>query len=255
MPFQSGRALSVIKFFGRKQNRSRQHSGLQDALKRAAFGDPFAQTLVGFLANNGLGMPRNREQAREWYQQAANEGYAPAQYCLAILSDEEGDRERAIEYLKAAADQDYAPALFLLGVAHRVGDRVQKDLQKSEDLLTRATQNKYSAWYAGGAHGHSDETLAPPALEAADLDKLRLLAEAGNERDCRTYGMALVEHGKTDAERSGGLEWIRNACEHGDIAACLFLAQGHSFGHYGCKIDRKLARKYRNLANRALSKK
>ena len=50
----------------------------------AARGNAAAQYNLGFMYNNGWGVPRNDTQAVKWYRKAAEQGYASAQFNLGI---------------------------------------------------------------------------------------------------------------------------------------------------------------------------
>ena len=49
----------------------------------AAQGDPAAETLLGTMAANGQGGPKDQAVAAAWFLRAARRGYAPAQMALA----------------------------------------------------------------------------------------------------------------------------------------------------------------------------
>lgn len=53
--------------------------------KSAAQGNAFAQANLGVLYHNGLGVPRDYAQARQWYEKSAAQGNAFAQACLGVL--------------------------------------------------------------------------------------------------------------------------------------------------------------------------
>ena len=61
-----------------------------------------------------LGMPQNYTKAVEWFQAAANQGNARAQYSLGIMYENgEGvpqNTEEAIKWFKKAAEQGYENA-------------------------------------------------------------------------------------------------------------------------------------------------
>jgi len=53
----------------------------------AQLGDPLAQTYLGFMYQDGRGVPQNYEQAARWFRAAAVQGQPTAQFFLALLYD------------------------------------------------------------------------------------------------------------------------------------------------------------------------
>jgi uncharacterized protein len=56
-------------------------------LAEAERGSPTAQTYIGFMYQNGLGVPRNYEVAATWLNAAAHQGEPTAQFMLGLLFD------------------------------------------------------------------------------------------------------------------------------------------------------------------------
>ena len=56
-------------------------------LLEAERGSPTAQTYIGFMYQNGLGVPRNYSAAAAWLNQAAQQGEPTAQFLLGLLFD------------------------------------------------------------------------------------------------------------------------------------------------------------------------
>lgn len=76
------------------------------------------------------GLKESEKEASVWYEKSANQGYAPAQYYLAILymagiDGIEKNPEKAIELLKKAADQGDQEAINLLSKLQPVQPQVQ----------------------------------------------------------------------------------------------------------------------------------
>lgn len=84
--------------------------------KAAEQGDPLAQNMIGHVYNDGLGVPKNKKQATEWYRKSipglrhkAEIGNAHAQYLLYFCLYEglgvPKDKTEAVVWLKKAAEQ------------------------------------------------------------------------------------------------------------------------------------------------------
>jgi len=137
----------------------------------AATGDPRAAFLVGVKFTEGDGVPADLAEAAKWYQIAADQGLAPAQYRLASLYEKgrgveldldkarawyersanagnskamhnlavlyaEGaggapDFERAAQWFESAAEYGVKDSLFNLGILYARGLGVEKDLVQS----------------------------------------------------------------------------------------------------------------------------
>jgi tetratricopeptide (TPR) repeat protein len=74
--------------------------------------------------------------AVEYYEQAAAEGHAGAQYNLAMLNED--NHERMLRCLEQAAAQDHPDALFYLGSLYYSSDVVQQDLNRAQECFQRA---------------------------------------------------------------------------------------------------------------------
>ncbi len=85
------------------------HTILEELRARAAQGDPFAQTELGFMYRNGFGVALDEVQALEWYETAAQAGFVLAQLGLATFYAEplgaHNDVARAIMMFSLAAMQ------------------------------------------------------------------------------------------------------------------------------------------------------
>jgi TPR repeat protein len=56
-------------------------------LAEAERGSPTAQTYIGYMYQNGLGVPQNYEAAAGWLNEAAQQGEPTAQFLLGLLFD------------------------------------------------------------------------------------------------------------------------------------------------------------------------
>ncbi|MBP9877999.1 MAG: SEL1-like repeat protein [Alphaproteobacteria bacterium] len=94
-------------------------------LLAAERGDREAQSEIGFIYANGVGIPRDLEKALIWIRKSAQQGYAPAQHNLGELY--EGDRGIPADLVEArkwylsAAEQNFAPSMACLAVCFYQG--------------------------------------------------------------------------------------------------------------------------------------
>jgi TPR repeat protein len=121
----------------------------------AEAGDPLAALNLGRMQADGLGGAMDLEAARRSYSTAADQGFAPAQYALAVLllldlppgADDVNIRARtqaetlAALRVQQAAAQGYPPAQELLGALYLNGIGVMKDPAMARAWLDRIPQS------------------------------------------------------------------------------------------------------------------
>lgn len=99
---------------------------------------------MGACYENGDWVEKNLEEAVKWYTKAANQGYAKAQYNLALSYDKgegvaKNDSEAMKWYLKAVKN-NYPQAAYYYGAMLLAGDKqkgVTKTYQKESNICAR----------------------------------------------------------------------------------------------------------------------
>lgn len=99
-----------------------------------------SQVFVGWMYQQGLGVPQDYAKASEWYEKAAKLGSADAQFYLAKLYARKKDYAQAIHWYEAAAAKEYPPALYRLGWVYEVGRGVEPDREKAYAYYERAAK-------------------------------------------------------------------------------------------------------------------
>ncbi len=119
-------------------------NSLEQVQKQAEAGDAGAQTRLGWVYANGVGVPLDADKAVEWYQKAAAQGYPKAQFELGAMygsgeavTSVAKDPIKAAEWYKAA-DQGYPKAQFEFGTIHLTGEGVTKDTAKAVEWYQKA---------------------------------------------------------------------------------------------------------------------
>lgn len=83
--------------------------------------------------------------AFDWVEKSANQGYAKAQYELAVMYENgygtNKDITQAIAYYEMAAYQEYADAQEKLGILYYYGDEVTQDYDMAKKWFTAAVKN------------------------------------------------------------------------------------------------------------------
>lgn len=100
---------------GRKAlNKGDYAVALKEWYPLAEQGDSRAQTFLGLMYTNGIGVPRNDAEAVRWFLLAANKGYAQAQYNLGLMYalglSVSQDNTEAVKWYRLAAVQGYVKA-------------------------------------------------------------------------------------------------------------------------------------------------
>ncbi len=91
--------------------------------KAAEQGDAYAQYNLGFMYDNGEGVPRDYAEAARWYRKAANQGEADARFNLGVMYSE-----------GQGVPQDYAQAHMWFSLAGAQGD---KQAAKQRDIVAK----------------------------------------------------------------------------------------------------------------------
>lgn len=119
---------------------------LQLLAASACFSEETAQSQYD-LGNKyyfGVGVSMDYQKAIEWYQKAADQGYAQAQCSLGVMyANGEGvskDYQKAAEWHQKAAEQGLAEAQFNLGLMYANGDGFLKDYQKAAEWYQKAAE-------------------------------------------------------------------------------------------------------------------
>ncbi len=101
----------------------------------AAQGFAPAQYRLGNFNEKGLGMPRNLEKAKTWYQLAAQQGNASAMHNLAVLfatgADGAPDNVSAVRWFTDAAELGVKDSQFNLGILAAKGVGMPVNLEDS----------------------------------------------------------------------------------------------------------------------------
>ena len=101
--------------------------------KAAAQGYASAQYNLALMYRDGRGVARDAAQAQHWYEQAAAQGHAKAQYRLGEIAYGEKHYDTARDWFEKSAAQGYAKAQYQLGQHYR-----NSDPQKARAWLEKA---------------------------------------------------------------------------------------------------------------------
>jgi len=247
--------------------------------RAAKQGDAAAQTYVGWMYWEGLGVKKDNREAMKWFNKAAKQGYAPAQHYLGWMSirsiKREGDgrttlREEFIDHdrkmkeaqkwYQKAADQGYAPAQHdLAGLAGVSGSSIS--YAEGDRLYRLAAEQGYEPAqinlanrYKRRADRHRDpkrpqfldETKAK-ACEVEALKWYRKAAEQGNMGAQRELGKMLAE-GQSVKDEAEAVRQFRLMAEQGSVVGQYELGKMIAAGRGVKKDEAEAVRLFRLAA-------
>ncbi len=217
----------------------------RDIQERAASGDPYAQTLLGFLLENGFGITQNKELARRWYQRAAEQSFLPAQYALYPLLVE-SDRDKALYWLKESAKGGYSKAQAVLASLYWEGSIVPTDPKSAFKWMNESAKQGFILAMIGLALMYEEGVCVNTDPEKAK-EYLRRAAEKGDASAAQMLGERLVD-AVDETNAAEGRKWIQFAAKRGDAFALLALAQMYTFGSGGVTKDEELGDLLKSLS-------
>ena len=199
-----------------------------------------AQTYLGVMYAKGQWIEKNYKQSVWWYQKAAEQDYAVAQYNLAVKYDTgkgvPQDYKQAVKWYRKAADQDHAKAQYNLALMYRHGKGVLKDYKEAVKWYRKAAdqglahaQTNLGWMYENGKGALKDYKEA--------VKWYRKAADQGHTK--AQYNLALMyEHGEgVLKDYKQAVKWYRKAAAQGDEKAKsrlekLLVAQGGENNKY-----------------------
>lgn len=114
-----------------KNNRAEYEATAKELRKSAEEGDASAQNRLGLLYDEGVGVPQDYRQAKEWFEKAAKQGHAGAQTNLGTLYLQgEGapqSAQMALFWFSRAAEQGDVLAFAKLGWIYAQGRGMLQD--------------------------------------------------------------------------------------------------------------------------------
>ncbi len=143
-------------------------------------GDSFAQYALGWMYNNGDGVPQDYKEAAKWYRLSVKQGNAAAQYNLGLMySNGEGvvqDYKEAVKLYRLSAEQGLALAQHNLGFMYGNGHGVIQDYLRSHMWYNIAASN-------GSELAPENRDIVAEKMTPADISKAQDLARACVAKD------------------------------------------------------------------------
>ena len=200
----------------------------QKALKNleslAQRGDAEAQ----FVYANILLEMNDIKEALLWYRKSAKQGFALAQYKLAIMFYKgigvPENKTIALSWFRKSAKQGVALAQYNLGIMFYNGDGVPEDKKQAVELLRQAAEKGISSaqYHSGSILYVGVNGVLQNKKEAASL--YRQAAEAGHANAQHNLAVMLFKGDGIPRDKEQAVDWYRKAAEQGIMEAQLNLA-------------------------------
>lgn len=223
-------------------------SALKLLMPAAQSGDPAAQTMLGNLNRDGIGMPQNFSAAADWYRKAAGQGHPEANNALGVLHAEgvgvEKDERAALSYLLAAANSGDAEFQFRLGSYLDTGFAELGDKAAAAQWYAKAAaQNHVQATASLGLLYLEGSGVEKSGAKAVDL--LEKAAEKGDAKAQNNLGLVYArgEAVEQDYDRAAAL--FARAAEQGLAPAMTNLGVMYDNGFGVPQSDEKAIELYR----------
>jgi TPR repeat protein len=202
---------------------------VEEVRKRAEAGQAIAQLDLGWIYQNGDGVPQDDAEAVKWYRKAAEQGLATAQSNLGMMLIEgrgvPQDRVEALKWFREAARQGHLVAYYNLGMAYSNGDGVPRDNAEAMKWLLKAARGKDTRPQPEGVDFYQSGDYAPwpLSLRSGIIEKG---LPAAQYHLGFMYGRGVgVEVDHTEASK-----WYRKAAEQGYAKAQSNLANMYRTG-------------------------
>lgn len=190
-------------------------------LERAENGDAEAQCRLASIYYNEAGA-QHYAKAAAWYHRAADQGYAKAQSDLGVMYQQglgvRKDYTEATRWYRKAADQGYASAQFNLGTMYYNGEGVPQDYSKALEWWRKAADQGHDRAQSYIAFSYVQGKGVPQEYtEAARW--YRKAADHGNISAEYALGTMYRKGQGIPKDYSEAIRWYRKAGESGNSDA------------------------------------
>ncbi len=190
--------------------------------RAAESGNAFAQGNLGFMYENGFGVPQDYRLAAEWYQRGADQDYAYAQGSLGYLYENgygvPQNYDRALELYRRAAKQGDSFSQRNLGYLYENGYGVEQDYREAAGWYQRAAEQEDS--FAQSSLGYLHENgLGVSEDHQLAADWYRRAAEQGDSYGQAGIGRLLYEGKGVDRDLVEAYKWLDLAAEQDEDGA------------------------------------
>jgi TPR repeat protein len=176
----------------------------------AGNGDPIAMRNLGMAYSRGYGVAEDYTQAREWYEKAADKGYARAMTDLGLLyaygQGVAQDDAKANEWFEKAADKGDVSTMVIVGLLYRDARdyaKAREWFEKAADKGAESAMNDLGLLYENGRGVAEDYTQAREWFEKA--------ADKGDATAMTNLGVLYAKGHGVARDYAKAREWFEKA--------------------------------------------
>jgi hypothetical protein len=197
-------------------------------LTKAASVLPAAKEILGTWYDNGHNVPKDLKHAEKLFGEAASAGVPAGETSFGQMLYPT-DPKAAAGWFQKAADQEYAKAEFYLAICYGDGGSVQKDLGDEIKWIQRASSHGYPPAQFIVAGWDWVGSVVPQNPEAA-AGLFKILAISGTAAAQNDYGICLWTGSGVVMNRDEALRWYHKAADQGEPNAESFLGRVYCNG-------------------------
>jgi hypothetical protein len=210
--------LGKIYRYGRHNFRVDRKMAAELFAKAAEQGYARAQSNLGIMYFNGIGVKEDNAKAAELFTKAAEQGHADAQCNLGIMYDTgkgvKEDLAKAVELYAKAAEQGYARAQSNLGIMYFHGIGVKEDKAKAAELFAKAAEQGHADAQCNlGIVYFNGEGVKKDKAKAVEL--YAKAAEQGHARAQCNLGIVYFNGEGVTGDKAKAAELYAKAAEQG----------------------------------------
>ncbi|MBI5773624.1 MAG: SEL1-like repeat protein [Verrucomicrobia bacterium] len=224
---------------------------------KAEKGDAQSQAELGSVFYHGdLGVAKDEVEAVKWFQKAAEQNHAKAQYNLgALYANGEGvmkDEAQAVKWFRKAAEQNHAKAQYNLGNCYYDGEGVVKnDVEAVKWYRKAAEQNDIRAQSHLGICYATGQGVAKDEVEAAKW--YRKASEQNLAKAQYNLGVCYVNGEGVAKDYVEAVKWYRKAAEQNNAEAQNNLGGCYAKGRGVAKDEVEAVKWWRKAAEQNLA--
>jgi TPR repeat protein len=229
-------------------------TAMDKALPRAQLGDPAAQTLIGEILSQGLGVKKDMKNAAFWYGKAAEGGDPAAMFKYSLMLMEGGivprDKAKADDYMHKAADAGNPSAQFNWGQILLADNPGDKGLKLALPYYEKSAEQGIADAQYAVAQIYATLRDLPQEKKQLAREWMARAARAGFDTAQLDMGIWLVNGVGGPKDYVKGFEWLKFAANRGNVVAQNKLAHLY-INAIGTKPDPIEAAKWYVLSRRA----
>ena len=221
-------------------------------LSAAQQGDDAAQCMTGYYYYSGNdGAPQDYAQAVFWYNRAAEQGYAEAQwrlgYCYYNGEGTTKDLQSAAYWFRKAADQGNAWGLYLIGICYYNGDGVKQNTEMATYWWRKAAElGNEEAKKQLAALG---QPVNEQSSEQNDYQKYIAAAQQGDVNAQTKIGFCYAQGEGVAQDYAQAFNWWSKAAAQGNFVAQNGVGLSYQYGKGVAQDYAKAVYWYQQAAN------